>query len=67
MSVTLEELKALSVSERAWLAQVLWDSVFEEETALPLSDEHRTELERRLNDPNPQRLSWNEAKQRLKR
>ena len=56
MSVTLEELNTLFASERAWLAQALWDSVLEEEAALPLSEAHRIELERCLNDSNPQRL-----------
>ena len=66
MAALLEELKSLSLDDRARLAQALWDSVVEEQSELPLDDEHHAELERRLADPNPQHISWEEAKARLR-
>ena len=65
MTVTLEDLKSLPISDRADLAQALWDSVLEQQDQLPLPESHRTELERRLNIPEPKYVTWEEAKARL--
>jgi putative addiction module component (TIGR02574 family) len=66
MTFALQELKTLPIAERAELAQALWDSILEEEATLALPELHRIELERRLNEPNPQFIPWEEIKVRLK-
>lgn len=48
-------LRDLSVEERIRLVQYLWDSIAADRKPLPLSDEQRTELDRRL-DRNEQNL-----------
>jgi putative addiction module component (TIGR02574 family) len=65
MTVTLEDLKSLPVSDRADLAQALWDSVLEQQDQLPLPESHRAELEQRLRNPEPKYVTWEEAKARL--
>jgi putative addiction module component (TIGR02574 family) len=60
----------LSPAERLELAQDLWDSVdpASDTTVLPLTDDQRAELDRRLEhlDANPDSGSpWPEAKERI--
>ena len=45
MSSILETLKKLPITERADLAQALWESVLEESEGLPMPESHRSELE----------------------
>jgi putative addiction module component (TIGR02574 family) len=68
----LEEAKRLSVEERVELVTAIWDSVAEDAGAasLPLSDEHRRELNRRLADreQNPDSESpWADVAERLRK
>ncbi len=65
MPTLLETLKNLSISDRADLAQALWDSVLEESENLELIESHRAELEKRLNNPDPKLIPWEEVKSRL--
>jgi putative addiction module component (TIGR02574 family) len=44
----LSELKKLSVDERIWIVQELWDSIAAEPEKVPLTDEQREELDRRI-------------------
>ena len=48
--LTTEELLSLSVPERIQLAEDLWDSIVMEPESLPLSEEQRMELDRRLEE-----------------
>jgi putative addiction module component (TIGR02574 family) len=57
MSILAEkEILDLSVSERIQLAQDIWDSVAKVPESLALTDEEKTEIDRRLDlyhkDPN---------------
>ena len=68
----LEEAKRLSVEERLELVTAIWDSVAEDAggVSLPVSDEHRRELDRRLEDrqQNPDSESpWTEVAERLRK
>ncbi len=60
----------LPVDQRLRLVQVIWDSIVQDPSALPLSDADRAELDRRLEafkrDPSSGR-SWEEVKARLLR
>ncbi len=68
----LDEAKRLSVDERIQLVTAIWNSVAEDATAadLTVSDSHRLELDRRLEDrlTNPEAEStWTEVSDRLRR
>ena len=49
-STLLTEATKLTLVERIELVEAIWDSVAAEVEALPLSEEHRLELDRRLAD-----------------
>jgi putative addiction module component (TIGR02574 family) len=69
-SPLLAAARKLSVTERIELAEAIWDTVAEEADAIPLSDELRTELDRRLADmeADPDAGSpWEEVRARLER
>jgi putative addiction module component (TIGR02574 family) len=66
----LDEARRLSVGERIELVAAIWDTVAEDANtaALPVSDSHRLELNRRLEDrhKNPSAESpWSEVADRL--
>jgi putative addiction module component (TIGR02574 family) len=66
----LDEAKRLSVDERIQFVAAIWDSVAEDAAldAFPISEAHRTELDRRLDDrrQNPGDESpWSEVADRL--
>lgn len=64
----LPDLLKLSVAERIQLVEDIWDSIAAEPDALPLSDELRDELDRRLDEQaaNPGvGRPWSEVKARL--
>jgi len=42
------ELRNLPIDQRIRLVQDLWDSISSDQNALPLTDEQKTELDRRL-------------------
>ena len=46
----LNEAAKLSVPERLDLVEAIWDTIAADPAALPLSDEHREELDRRLEE-----------------
>jgi putative addiction module component (TIGR02574 family) len=64
----LDELLALPAEQRLQLVEALWESLAEEPEGVPISDEVREELDRRLaayaEDPSSAR-SWAEIKREL--
>jgi putative addiction module component (TIGR02574 family) len=66
--ITVNDLLELPVSERLRLVEDLWDSIAEVPEAIELSEDQRTELDRRLEayreDPESG-LPWNEIKERI--
>ncbi len=62
------DISELSVSERIQLAEDLWDSILTTPDGVPLNDEQKQELDRRLEmhcqKPN-QCSTWQSVKQRL--
>lgn len=68
----LDEARRLSVDERIQLVAAIWDTVAEDASTstLPVSDSHRLELDRRLEDrhKNPGAESpWSEVADRLRK
>ena len=43
-----DDLRTLSIGERMQLVEDIWDSIAADQAALPLTDEQRAELDRRL-------------------
>ncbi|MEH2311534.1 MAG: addiction module protein [Nostoc sp.] len=62
------DISELSVSERIQLAEDLWDSILTIPHEVPLNDEQKQELDRRLEmhrqNPN-QGSTWQSVKERL--
>ena len=64
----MSRFQNLSASEKMLLAEELWDSALEDESSIPLSDEHRKILEERLKayELNPDSgSSWDVVKKRI--
>ncbi len=64
-STALLQAKALSIDDRIWLVQALWDSISAEPKQLELTEAQQQELSRRLTDRqiNPQSVvSWEDIK-----
>ena len=58
----------MSVAQRILLVEEIWDSIAENPEAVPLTDNQKIELERRLNSyyENPETgSSWGEVKRRI--
>jgi putative addiction module component (TIGR02574 family) len=67
-SISLEEIRDLSVSERIQLVEDIWDTVAAESPDLELTEVQKAELERRLalHNEDPRRGSpWSEVKARI--
>ena len=68
----LDQVQSLSVSERIELVEAIWDTIPSDASleALPLSEEHRVELDQRLADlaEHPDAGSfWPEVRSRIGR
>ena len=61
----LQEILRLPVEERLELLEQVWDSIAADQSTIPVPEWHKEELDRRLADPNPERLSWDEVKARF--
>jgi len=67
--ITLADILDLPVDERILLVEDIWDSIAAFPEAVPLTEEQREELDRRLEayHQNPESgLSWEEVKHRLR-
>jgi putative addiction module component, TIGR02574 family len=67
---TPSELQELSASDRLQLLEDVWETLVRAPDSLPLSDEHRRVIERRLEafDSDPSAgASWEEVKRRVKK
>ena len=68
--IPLDDLLKLPAAERAELAIALWDSLGEAADALPLTEEQKAELDRRVadHDADPSTaVPWEEVRRRLRR
>ena len=69
-SPLLDEALRLPVGDRIELVQAIWDSVVAESGAVPVTEEQRAELDRRLSDadanPTDER-PWSEVRASLER
>jgi putative addiction module component (TIGR02574 family) len=68
-TVNMAAILGLSVEDRITLAERIWDSIAADATTLPLTEEQREELERRLDDHRPtphEVIGWEEARARTR-
>lgn len=66
----VSEILELSVAERIRIVEEIWDSIAKNPDSLPLSEEERLELEKRLQEyrENPtEGIEWNKLKEKLLR
>jgi putative addiction module component (TIGR02574 family) len=70
VSVSKDDILALSVSKRIQLVEEIWDSIATEPETVPLTGSQRQELDRRKRehrlDPSAAK-SWQEVRARLER
>ncbi len=70
MSTEISEILQLSVAERIQLAEDIWDSIAAFPEAVPLTNEQKQELDRRLQAyaQNPSEgISWGELKEKMRK
>ena len=56
-----DDLRTLSINERMQLVEDLWDSIAADQAVLPLTDEQRIELDRRLDAYETDNIQGREA------
>lgn len=61
----LEEILRLPVEQRLDLLEQVWESIAADPSKVPAPEWHLAELDRRLAEPNPERLTWDEVKSRF--
>ncbi len=70
MSTQISDIMQLSVAERIQLAEDIWDSIAVSPEFVPVTDEQRQELDRRLQAyaQNPDDdVSWDELKEKVRK
>lgn len=68
MGVEVSEILELSIAEKIRIVEEIWDSIAKNPDSLPLTDEERLELDKRLQKyrENPtEGIEWNQLKTRL--
>ncbi len=68
MTISRDDILKLTVSERLELIDTIWDSITMDGSDLPLTEAHRREIDRRLDQyaVNPPPLSsWDEVRARI--
>ena len=66
--VSLDHILELSAADRVEIAQIIWESVFEQPEAVPLTQAQKDELERRWKalEQNPDEgEAWDDVKRSL--
>ncbi len=69
MNTQLSDILQLSVAERIQLVEDIWDSIAIIPEAVPLTEEQKAELDRRLQAyqaNSNEGISWNELKEQLR-
>ncbi len=70
MSTQISEILQLSIAERIQLAEDIWDSIAAFPDAVPLTNEQKQELDRRLQAyaQNPDEgISWDALKEKMRK
>jgi putative addiction module component (TIGR02574 family) len=62
----LSEILRLPLEERIELLGEAWDAIARTPADVPIPEWHVRELEQRLSDPDPEYVSWEEVRARLR-
>ena len=64
---SVTEILGLPVAERIRLVELIWDSIAAVPETVPVSDELKAELDRRLSEfeANPEGSPWEEVRERV--
>ena len=66
-NIDWDEILHLPVDARLALVERIWDSIAADTNAVPMPEDHRAELERRLEAPDPgSDLPWEEVRASLR-
>jgi putative addiction module component (TIGR02574 family) len=63
----LEQIQQLPIEERLKLVEDIWDGIAATPDAVPIPEWHRAELDRRLANPSPEYLTWEQVQERLRK
>ena len=61
-----DDLRTLSIGEKMQLVEDIWDSIAADQAVLPLTDEQRVELDRRLDAYETDNIQGREASEIVK-
>jgi putative addiction module component (TIGR02574 family) len=70
MSAELKDILEMSIAERIQLVEDIWDSIAAAPESLPLTDDEREELDRRLEayaQNCDEGISWDELKKKVRK
>ncbi len=70
VTVSLDEIRRLSVADRMDLLEAIWDSIADDSDILPLTESQRRELDARLDAlarETPILSTWDEVRSRVER
>lgn len=62
----LSEILRLAPEERFKLLSDVWDSIAAEPDAVPVPRWHREELDRRVAEPGPEHLTWEQVRKQIR-
>lgn len=62
----LSEILRLPPEERFKLLSDVWDSIAAEPDAVPVPRWHREELDRRVAEPSPEHLTWEQVRTQIR-
>ena len=63
----LDEILQLPADDRLRLVEEIWDSLASSPDQVPVPDWHRGVLDKRLAEPKPDYLTWEQVQDRLKK
>ncbi len=63
----LDEILRLPAADRLRLVEEIWDSLASSPDQVPMPDWHRGVLDKRLAEPKPEYLNWQQVQDRLKK
>ncbi len=70
MSISMDDIRRLSIAERIKLVEAIWDTIAASQESIPLTEGQRSELDRRRNEyakePSAGR-TWDEIREDLDR
>lgn len=67
MKLTQAEIDAMPMEEKLELSEALWESMHAQAETLPMPEWHKSELDKRLAEKDPQFDAWENVKKRIQK